>query len=139
MASPKKHHADASAEPDTIDKIGSGETDLGSGELQSESTADDGPVPPASERPHPKVVAALHKLRKLEERAIELPIVGKLPAPEKHDAAYVAGMAALLVVGAVELPIALILLGGHVLVKQHHSRAVSAIGEVMEDVWGHHV
>lgn len=131
MASPKKHLADTSAEPEKIDEIGSGEVDLGS--------SDDGPIAPAAERPHPKIVAALHKLRKLEERAIELPIVGKLPAPEKHDAAYVAGMAALLVVGAVELPIVLMLLGGHVLVKQHHSRALSAIGEVMEDVWGHHV
>jgi hypothetical protein len=139
MASPKKHHADASAEPQKIDEISSGETDLGSGKLQSESTTDDGPVAPSSERPHPKVIAALHKLRKLEERAIELPFVGKLPAPEKHDAAYVAGMAALLVFGAVELPIALIFLGGHVLVKQHHSRALGAIGEVMEDVWGHQV
>jgi hypothetical protein len=37
------------------------------------------------------------------------------------------------------LPIAIVVLGGHALVKQHHSRSLSAIGEVMEDVWGHQV
>ena len=91
------------------------------------------------EHSNSKVASALHKLRKLERRAIDLPIVGKFHAPDKHDVVYVAGMAALLAFGAVELPIAFIVLGGHVLVKQHQSRSLSAIGEVMEDVWGHHV
>jgi hypothetical protein len=132
--------ANVSAEPDTAaDGLGSGETEFGSDELQSESAADDGPVAPASERPHPKVIAALHKLRNLEERAIHLPVIGKFHTPDKHDAVYVVGLTALLVVGAVELPIALVLLGAHVLVMQHNSRSFSAIGEVIEDVWGHHV
>jgi hypothetical protein len=69
-------------------------------------------------------------LRELEERAIDLPLIGKFHTPDKHDVVYVAGLAALLVVGAVELPIALIVLGGHVLVKQHSSRSLSAVGEV---------
>jgi hypothetical protein len=72
-------------------------------------------------------------LRKLEQRAIHLPVVGKLHAPDTHDVVYVSGLAALLVVGVVELPIALFVLGGHVLVKQHHHRSLSAIGEVFED------
>jgi len=62
-----------------------------------------------------------------------LPVVGKLHAPDTHDVIYVSGLAALLVVGVVELPIALVVLGGHVLVKQHHHRSLSAIGEVFED------
>jgi hypothetical protein len=69
----------------------------------------------------------------LEQRAIDLPVVGKLHAPDTHDIVYVSGLAALLVVGVVELPIALVVLGGHVLVKQHHHRSLSAIGEVFED------
>ena len=88
---------------------------------------------------HSRRVALLRKLRKLERRAVDLPIVGKLHAPDTHDVVYVAGMTALLAFGAVELPIALIVLGGHVLVKQHQSRSLSAIGEVMEDIFGHHV
>jgi len=48
----------------------------------------------------------------------------------------VAGIAALLAFGAVELPVALLVLGGHLLVKQHHSRYLSVVGEIMEDVWG---
>ena len=47
-----------------------------------------------------------------------------------------AGIAALLAFGAVELPVALLVLGGHLLVKQHHSRYLSVVGEIMEDVWG---
>jgi hypothetical protein len=105
----------------------------------SESVADNGSASHASEQRHSRAAAAVHELRRLEERAIHLPIVGKFHAPDAHDVAYAAGWAALLVFGAVELPIALVVLGGHVLVKQHHSRSLSAIGEVMEDVWGHQV
>jgi hypothetical protein len=111
-----------SVDPETIDEIGRGKAALGSGE-----------------HPSSKVAWAVHEMRRLEKRAIELPVVGKLHAPDAHDVAYVAGLTALLAFGAVELPIALIVLGGHALVKQHHSRYLSAIGEVMEDVWGHRV
>lgn len=115
------------------DEIDPGKADFGSGELDSESAARE------LEHRRTRVAAALHDLRKLEQRAIELPIVGKFHGPDTHDVAYVAGLAALLAFGAVELPIALVVLGGHVLVKQHHSRYLSVIGEVMEDVWGHKI
>ena len=114
--------ANISADPETIDEIGRGETELGSGKHLPSRAA-----------------WALHELRRLEQRAIHLPIVGKLHPPDAHDVAYVTGLTALLAFGAVELPIALVVLGGHALVKQHHSRYLSAIGEVMEDVWGHQV
>lgn len=130
---------------DEVDEVDSDETDLDADELDadeldSETAADE--VPSAYRlvaHRHSKRVALLRRLRKLEKRAVELPIVGKLHAPDTHDVVYVAGMAALLAFGAVELPIALIVLGGHVLVKQHQSRSLSAIGEVMEDVFGHHI
>lgn len=105
----------------------------------SAAAAGNGSAAHASEHRHHRTVSALHELRRLERRAIELPIVGKLHAPDAHDVAYAAGWAALLVFGAVELPIALVVLGGHALVKQHHSRSLSAIGEVMEEAWGHQV
>jgi len=120
MTALENDQAKISAEPETIDEISPGETDLDSHEHR-----------------HFRTRAALHELRRLERRAIHLPIVGKLHAPDAHDAAYVAGWAALLAFGAVELPIALVVLGGHVLVKQHQSRSLSAIGEVMEEAWGH--
>jgi hypothetical protein len=139
MTTLDKDQASISAEPETVDEIGRVEPDLGSGELDSESAADNGAAAQASEHRRHRASSALHELRKLERRAIHLPIVGKLHAPDTHDVVYVAGMAALLAFGAVELPIALAVLGGHVLVKQHHSRYLSAVGEVMEDVWGHQV
>ena len=122
MTALDKDQVNISAEPETIHEISSGEMDLGS-----------------SAHSHSRAVWALHEMRRLEKRAIELPIVGKLHAPDAHDVAYVAGLTALLAFGAVELPIALVVLGGHALVKQHHSRYLSAIGEVMEDIWGHQV
>ena len=81
--------------------------------VRSKSTASADPAPAAPAPRHPRAASVRHKLRKLEQRAIDLP--------------------ALLVVGVVELPIALVVLGGHVLVKQHHHRSLSAIGEVFED------
>lgn len=125
---------------DEVDEVDYEETDFDADELDSETAADE--VPSAYRlvaHRHSTRVALLRRLRKLEKRAVELPIVGKLHAPDTHDVVYVAGMAALLALGAVELPIALIVLGGHVLVKQHQSRSLSAIGEVMEDVFGHHI
>jgi hypothetical protein len=89
--------------------------------------------------PNSKRAAALRRLRALERRAVDLPIVGKIHAPDKHDAVYLVGLGSLLAVGAVELPIVLILLGGHAMVRQHQSRSLSALGEVIEDVWGHGV
>src|ERR1700722_12304641 len=125
---------------DEVDEVDSAETDLDPDELDSETAADE--VPSAYRlvaHRHSTRVALLRRLRKLEKRAVELPIVGKLHAPDTHDVVYVVGMTALLAFGAVELPIALIVLGGHVLVKHLQSRSLSAIGEVMEDVFGHHV
>lgn len=89
--------------------------------------------------PELKRARTLRTLRELESRAIELPVIGKFHRPDKHDIIYVAGLAALLAFGAVELPIAIVVLGGHVLVKQHSSRSLAAVGEVMEDVFGHHI
>jgi hypothetical protein len=108
-------------------------TTLDGNKVRSKSAASTEPAPAVAAPKHPKADSVRHKLRKLEQRAIHLPVVGKLHAPDTHDVVYVSGLAALLVVGVVELPIALFVLGGHVLVKQHHHRSLSAIGEVFED------
>lgn len=122
MTALNKDEATIDAEPEVIDEISHGETDLDSHEHR-----------------HFRASVALGELRRLEQRAVHLPIVGKLHPPDVHDVAYVAGLAGLLAFGAVELPIVLVVLGGHVLVKQHHSRYLSAVGEVMEEVWGHQI
>ena len=101
--------------------------------VRSKSIASTEPAPAVPVPRHPRADSVRHKLRKLEQRAIHVPVLGKVHAPDAHDIVYVSGLAALLVVGVVELPIALVVLGGHVLVKQHHHRSLSAIGEVFED------
>ncbi|SOJ56358.1 hypothetical protein MSIMFB_03835 [Mycobacterium simulans] len=139
MTTMNEDQANVSAEPEATDEIGPGEADFDSGEFDfGLLTADEVALGKrwaayAAAHPNSKRIAALRKLREFEQRAIDLPVVGKFFTPDTHDAAYVAGMVGLLAFGAVELPIALIVLGGHVLVKQHQSRAMSAIGEAMED------
>ncbi|MEI7717795.1 MAG: hypothetical protein WCI78_17205 [Mycobacterium sp.] len=91
----------------------------------------------AENHPNSKRARVLRNLRALESRAIRLPVVGKIHAPEKHDVVYVVGMGSLAVAGVLELPVLLVLLGGHALVRQHQSRSLSMVGEIIEDVWGH--
>jgi hypothetical protein len=109
----------------------------GSPDLHSVPPATDDAAVDAAEAMPPHIVSLRERLRAMEKRAIELPVIGKLHAPDTHDVVYLAGMTALIAFGAVELPIALAVLGGHILVKQHHSRSLSAIGECVEDVFVH--
>ena len=143
MTTLNEDQTNGSAESQLADELQSAETDCGSDQLHDELHA--GPsfaqrwAAYAQAHPNSKRARTLRTLRELEDRAIELPIVGKLHRPDKHDLVYITGLTALLALGAVELPIALVVLGGHVLVKQHSSRSLSAVGEVMEDVFGHHI
>jgi hypothetical protein len=139
MTTLNKDQTNGSAEAETTGELGSGETDLGSGELHSGPSFGERWAAYAAAHPNSKRARTLRTLRELEERAIDLPIIGKFHTPDTHDVVYVVGLTALLAFGAVELPIALIVLGGHVLVKQHSSRSLAAIGEVMEDVFEHHI
>jgi hypothetical protein len=108
----------------------------GSPELHSVPPAGDAAAD-GSEALPPHIHSLRERLRAMEKRAIDVPVIGKLHAPDTHDVVYLAGMTALIAFGAVELPIALAVLGGHLLVKQHHSRSLSAIGECVEDVFVH--
>jgi hypothetical protein len=135
MTTLDKSEAPATAEPDTDGQLGSEATDHSS-EEHSESAKRSRWAEYAAAHPDSKRARAWRTLHDLEERAIELPFIGRFHTPDQHDVVYIAALAGLLVVGAVELPIAILVLGGHVLVKQHSSRSLSAIGEALEDVWG---
>jgi len=91
----------------------------------------------AENHPTSKRARILRNLRTLESRAINIPVVGKIHAPNRHDVVYVVGMSSLAVAGVLELPVLMVLLGGHVLVRQHQSRSLSMVGELIEEVWGH--
>lgn len=136
MTTPHDDEVDGSAESQVSHDLGTGEAVFGSAQNRSKATAGERWAAYAAAHPNSKRAKTLRALRELEERAIDLPIIGKFHTPDKHDAVYIAALAALLALGAVELPIALAVLGGHVFVKQHSSRSISAIGEVLEDVWG---
>jgi hypothetical protein len=106
-----------------------GEDESADGELTEEQlSAIDDPT-----HPHHRRAVLIDELRALERRAVHVRFIGKIHAPSRHDVVYAAGMAALVAFSIVEWPLALAVVGGHALVRQHHSRSLSAIGEVMED------
>ncbi|GLE53511.1 hypothetical protein [Mycobacterium montefiorense] len=136
MTTLDEEHVNASTVHDELDCE---QTDHGADELRAVPSFAHRWAAYAAAHPGSKRARTLRTLRELETRAIDLPVIGKFHRPDKHDVVYVVGLTALLAFGAVELPIAVIVLGGHVLVKQHSSRSLAAVGEVMEDVFGHHI
>jgi hypothetical protein len=122
------------AEPQSSDSHGAEESDLDPGGHPSVGHLWE---EYAENHPYSKRARVLRNLRALESRAVHLPLVGKIHAPDRHDVVYVAGLSTLAVVGAVELPVLIVLMCGHVLVRQHQSRSLSMVGELIEDVWGH--
>ena len=103
----------------------------------------DAPKPNGAASPKPKVMAlpsakataseVLAELKSVQRRVVHVPAVGEVHVPHPHDLAYYAGMAAMAAVELIEWPIALIVAGGHALAKQHHSKSLKLIGEILEE------
>lgn len=93
-------------------------------------------TPEARVRRRRRLALALVRLRTLQTPTLDVPIVGHIHAPAKHDVIYVASIGAMIAFGVIEWPIAVAVIGGHAL-KQHHSRSLSAVGKAMEDAFAH--
>jgi hypothetical protein len=63
---------------------------------------------------------------------VTLPFVGRVPLPSADELAFLAGIGALAVFGAVEWPVALILGTGRVLSHVHRWRSLAAFGDALE-------
>lgn len=84
-----------------------------------------------------RLALALVRVRHLQTPSVDLPVIGHVHAPAKHDVIYVASIGVLIAAGVIEWPIALAVIGGHALVKQQQSRSLSAVGRAMEDAFAH--
>jgi hypothetical protein len=67
-----------------------------------------------------------------ESRQLQLPLVGRIPLPSTEELVYLGGVAALVAVGLVEWPVALVLGIGHELAANKHRTMLRGFGEALE-------
>ena len=81
-----------------------------------------------------RVVArsAVHAVEEAEHLAVTVPLLGDLQLPRPDQLAYYAGVTALVVLGIMDWPAALVLGVGHVLLTQRHNRTVHQFAEALE-------
>jgi hypothetical protein len=64
--------------------------------------------------------------------AVDLPVVGRVRIPRPEQLAYYGVLGALAAAEIIEWPVALVLAGGHWLVRNEHNRVAHEIGEALE-------
>lgn len=74
-------------------------------------------------------VAAAQEVHTLH---VVLPWIGDVPLPSADELAFVAGIGALAVVGAIEWPVAAVLGAGRLLAHVHRWRSLAAFGDALE-------
>ena len=63
---------------------------------------------------------------------MSLPLLGKVKLPATDELAFLGGVGVLAVVGAIEWPIAAVLVAGHTLACSHRNKVVREFGEALE-------
>jgi hypothetical protein len=91
-----------------------------------------GTVEVVSRRPTRDAAIALERAVRRESRQIHLPLIGKMRLPSAEDLIYYGGVTALVAVGMVEWPVALLLGIGHELAASKHRSMLRAFGEALE-------
>jgi hypothetical protein len=64
---------------------------------------------------------------------VKLPLIGTLTLPGKDQLAYLGGIGALVVIGAVDWPVGALLGIGHLLAAERNHRILADFGEALED------
>lgn len=90
-----------------------------------------GPVEGACER-HQRMHVAVAAAQRMHTLPVTLPLVGRVPLPSADELAFLAGIGALAVLGAVDWPVALVLGAGRVLSHVHRWRSLAAFGDALE-------
>jgi hypothetical protein len=83
-------------------------------------------------RPARDAVAAIQRAVRRDSRQLQLPVVGRVPVPSTEDLAYYGGVTALVVLGLVDWPVALLLGVGHELAASKHRTMLRSFGEALE-------
>lgn len=88
--------------------------------------------PSAAERYARNPHHAAEKARKTSRTRVTVPMVGHVDLPPADELAYMAGIGALAVVGAVEWPVAVVLGAGHALANRRRNKLLREFGEALE-------
>jgi hypothetical protein len=64
--------------------------------------------------------------------SIPVPGVGPVALGSSEQLAYVSGIGVLTALSIIELPLAAVLVAGHLLVNQHHNKTLTALGEALQ-------
>lgn len=76
---------------------------------------------------------AVERVREARTLAVDLPIVGRVRIPRPEQLAFYAAVGGLAVAEIIEWPVALVLMTGHALMQNEHSRVAQEIGEALEE------
>ncbi|WP_018331205.1 hypothetical protein [Actinomycetospora chiangmaiensis] len=97
------------------------------------SAATPGPTTTASSGSAPTAVsAAVRAAQEVHTLRVEVPGIGEVPLPSADELAFVGGLVALGVVGALEWPLVAVLGVGRVLSHVHRWRSLAAFGDALE-------
>jgi len=77
-------------------------------------------------------VAAAERAVRRDSVHIDLPVIGRLRLPDPQEAAFIGGVAVLVIVGVVEWPVGVVLAVGHALAMSKRNQVVRAFGEALE-------
>ena len=77
-------------------------------------------------------VAAAEQAVRRDSIHVDLPVVGRLRLPDPQEAAFIGGVAVLVMIGVVEWPVGVVLGVGHALAMSKRNRVVRAFGEALE-------
>ncbi|WP_433803108.1 hypothetical protein [Actinomycetospora sp. CA-084318] len=95
----------------------------------STDTADPTTLPSG---PTTDVSAAVRAAQEVHTLRVEVPGIGEVPLPSVDELAFVGGLVALGVVGALEWPLVAVLGVGRLLSHVHRWRSLAAFGDALE-------
>lgn len=78
------------------------------------------------------VSVAVRAAQEVHTLRVEIPGIGEVPLPSADELAFVGGLVALGVVGALEWPLVAVLGAGRVLSHVHRWRSLAAFGDALE-------
>ena len=100
---------------------------------RTEAGRGDGDAAPRHDRISPAGIgAAARKVARRNSTQLTLPVLGKVGLPPPEELAFLTGAGLLVIAGAVDWPVAVLLAVGHVLANRRHNRVLREFGEALE-------
>jgi hypothetical protein len=74
----------------------------------------------------------VRKVQHAETFAVELPVIGRIRIPRPEQLAFYGAVAVLAAAEIIDWPVALLVVAGHALQQNEHSRIAQEFGEALE-------